>query len=356
MILIVSSFALCYIAAGVVDLLKERRRHSLYLLYSLSIILIIISGVRSFSWPDTPQYELAFKTEIKGLTEAFKYGAVTTYSEPGFIYLSRVVKTFTNSVRIYFFLISFISSSLIAIYLKKFCVFPVIGLLVYVSRFFISRNMMQIRAALAIAIVIFAIKFIYDRNLRKFLGVVLIATFIHFSCIIVIPLYWLCEKSLSTKKAFAMCTLGIVSILLITPIVQSKVILFNNLIGMNSTYIGGDESYSEGMGIKNPMIYYQMLVLYLWCISESSLIQKIKYYHIIKWWYLFSTMILILLSPFLVLSGRLSTITATIEILMIPALIAAPRNKDKKLATFVVYGVLITSFLFLNLKKVQYIL
>lgn len=48
--------------------------------------------------------------------------------------------------------------------LKKYSIYPLIGLCAYISRFFINRNLSQIRAGLAYLIVIWGIKYIHEKN------------------------------------------------------------------------------------------------------------------------------------------------------------------------------------------------
>ena len=336
MIAAILFFLSLYILGGIFDFRKDRIKDSHYCLLFFCLILAFLSGFRSEKWPDTPQYIYAFVHEIKPIFDFATFSDVTVYAEPGFALLSSLIKTIYPSVIFYFIIIAILTMGLLYKSLVKFCALPLLGLSVYLSRFFISRNMMQIRAALAIAILLFAIQYIKSREFRKFMFIVIGSAMIHYSTVVAIPLYWLYKIKLSQKKCFFILGVCIAVIGIASEIIKEQIVQLNYLIGMNNTYIGGDESYSEGLGIANPMIYYQCLVLYLWYRIPPNYQRNIEFYHVFKICYFYSTMTLIVLSPFLVLAGRLSTVFATLEILMIPCLLLV---YSKKTMSFIPYFV-----------------
>ena len=79
-------------------------------------------------------------------------------SEKGFFYLSVFLKTIRDGVTFYLLAISVLSFFLLYKFDKKYCIFPLIALCIYLARFGVGRNFMQIRAGLAIPIVLLSIK------------------------------------------------------------------------------------------------------------------------------------------------------------------------------------------------------
>ena len=257
-------FIILYLSGGILDLKKGRIKGERFSLMLFSIILALFSGLRSERWPDTSQYIYAFCHEIKTLPNFKGLSDITIFTEPGFVLLSSMIKTFFIYPELYLLVIAVITMFLIYKSLTKHCVYPLLGLSVYLSRFFISRNMMQIRAALAIAIVLFALKYIQNREFRKFIIVVISATIIHYSSIIAIPLYWLYNFRLSFKRCFLILGVSITLVGIGSELIKEQITQLNYLMGMGNTYVGGDETYSQGLGILNPMIYYQCIILGLW--------------------------------------------------------------------------------------------
>ena len=352
MALYIIGYIISYLSGGIFELKKCRLKYATLVLFLLCTILALFAGFRDFKWPDTHVYVHVFNYELTPIGDSSVNNDSLPYSEPFFIYIARVIKTFTTSGRIYILLISIFTISLLDKALKMYCVCPIIGLCVYLSRFYISRNLMQIRAALALAIILFAIKYVQDRNFRRFILVVLIATLIHYSAIIAVPLYWLNKRIIGNKGLFWLIIICFIIIIFLSTLTSSIIVQINAMIGLNNTYVGGYDNYSNGLGLTNPMIYYQIGILYLWSIMPYQQL-NIKYYHIIRNAYIYSTVVLILFSPFLVLGARLSTVFATLEIFIIPSLIKYQNSVESKYIYYMGFGILLTLLFIMNLNKAK---
>lgn len=63
------------------------------------------------------------------------------------------------------------------------------------------NSMNQIRQGVAIAIVLFAVKYIIRKEIAKYITCVIIATLFHYSAIVLILLYWCSSFKFSTRKS-----------------------------------------------------------------------------------------------------------------------------------------------------------
>ncbi len=344
-----SLFVLFYLFAWFIDQSFKRYRNVFLTIFG--IVLIFCTGLRSFQWNDTSVYAQSFQYYTNDLSNYSILDTGSGYSEKGFYFLSSVIKTFTSSYTIYFLIIAALTFYFLNSSLRTYCIYPLIGLCVYISRFILTRNMMQIRAALAIVVVVWALRYIDEKKLKFFLLSIVIAMSLHISAIIALPLYWLNKIKITPQfilysiiGAFV-CVMGGASVLM------GKVQEISMMYNVATSYTSESSSYTMGMGLSNPMIYYQTLLLLLFTLLQERLSQVVPYYTVVRDGYFYSTLLLIILSPFGVLAGRTSTIYATFEIFIIPSLIFAFSPKYRFIG-FMGVGVILSALFYLNYMSV----
>ena len=312
----------------------------------LCFFLALFPGLRSIAWSDTIAYVTSFINEARPIFDINLNEHSKFYNELGFYWLGFIVKTFTDDSTIYLLFISAITIFFLYKNLRKYSIFPILGLFVYVARFYFGRNFMQIRAGLSYLIIIFATKYIQERKLWKFLLVIFIAYQFHHSAVIALPVYFLCNWM--TLKKWHICV-GLAIAFIIGAFFQGSIhaLVVDNASDLNisSDYIeGGAKGYIEGRGLGNPMIYFQTLILLAYTFLDKRLANIDPYYYVIRAGYFYSTVILIVFCTYAVLSGRTSTIFATYEIAIIPSMVMLFNKNNKMLAYMVLVVVLSTIF------------
>lgn len=318
------------------------------------VFLTIVVGLRSLKWNDTDRYAYAFYNNTSGLFPFSYNGDFLPYSEKGFYIISSIIKTFTNDYIIYFIVISALTFIFLYKSLRKYCFYPLIGLAVYVARFMLTRNMMQIRAALAIAIVVFALQYITKKDIKKFLFCTIIASTIHTSAIIVLPLYWL--NRIKMKPTFVLAAIGVSFIIaaIASATISEHVVAWSEQYNIARSYTDENSSYTAGLGLFNPMIYYQTFILLIYSFSEKKIGPRDPNFYTIRNGYFYSTLILILLSSFGSLSGRLSTITATYEIFILPSLLLLLKERNRWIGRLII-GVIVIMIFYLNISSMTFL-
>lgn len=221
---------------------------------------------------------------------------------------------------------------------------------VYISRFMLGRNMMQIRAALAIAVIVYAMRYVAEHNFKKYFIYIVIGSLLHYSILLALPFYWFNKIPLSRKTICLTIVGSLVIAALFSPFINDKVAAFSAVYNVATSYTDDTSSYTIGKGLSNPMIYFQIFILLVYTFLERRLANVAPYYHTFRNGYLYSTIILILMSSFATLSGRTSTIFATLEIFIIPAFFASFKPKGK-LVVFLGIGVVVAGFFYLNIIK-----
>lgn len=341
-------FLLYYLFCCHVDIHKKYR--DIVLILSCCFLSIIV-GCRSMEWPDTTIYADSFKY-TPTIPEYSVSDTPFGYGEVGFYFLASLIRTFTSNCTLYFIVISGITFIFLYKSFRRYSIYPLVGLCVYIARFFLSRNMMQIRAALAIAVIVYALRYVAERNFKKYFIYIVIGSLLHYSILSALPFYWLNKIRYSKKTMFLIISITFTVSAFLSPLVTNTISTFiEGDMTMYYGYVKEGSGYSTGKGLSNPMIYYQSVVLFIYTFRERTLKNLVPYYYTIRNGYLYSTVILILLSPFLVLSGRLSTIFATLEIFIIPAFLTGFKSLMKAIIALCI-GVAITCFFYLNITSI----
>ena len=313
------------------------------------IVLAFLAGFRDSSWPDTGVYIWSFQYHTPSLLD-FSFSDIPYgYSEKGFYFLQVLIRTITDNYIVFFLVVSAISFFFLYKDFRQYSIFPLVGLCAYIARFLIGRHYIQIRAGLAYAILMLSIKYIFEKNWKRYFLIVFIAWLFHRSCIIAIPLYFICNW-VKVKKWHVIVALvisfaiGILGQGFVHSLVEDNASDLN--VGLRYTDAGGEKIQLEGLGLRNPMIYFQCFILLAYTFLEKRLAPLNKYYYILRNAYLYSTMILICFCTYKVLSARSSSMYATLEFAIIPSLIYL-FNKKNRMFAFFITGIALTYIFYL---------
>ncbi len=204
-----------YLFALYAETLQARNKR--YWLMAICLVLAFLAGVRDYSWNDTMIYVESFADYTPSITDLTQYSKPYGYSEMGFYYIGVVVKTFTSNVTLYFLTISILSFFFLYKAFDKYCMYPILGICAYVSRFYLTRNFMQIRAGLSYAIILMAVQYITKKDWKRYFAWVFVAYLFHHSAIIAVPVYFLCMVNIKKKHivmGLGMAFLSLLSILM----------------------------------------------------------------------------------------------------------------------------------------------
>lgn len=319
------------------------------MLVASCVVLALLAGFRGLDWPDTGVYVWSFQLHTPSLFDFSFSDKPYGYSERGFYYLQVFVKTITDNYTVFFLAVSAITFFFLYKDFKQYSIFPLVGLCAYIARFLLGRNFIQIRAGLAYAILMLSIKYILEKDWKRYFLIVFIAWLFHRSAILAIPLYFICNW-VKVKKWHVIAALAFSFIIgiwgqgLTHSLVEDNATDLN--IGLRYTDAGGETKQLEGLGMRNPMIYFQCFILLAYTFLEKRLAPINKYYYILRNAYLYSTMILICFCTYKVLSARTSSMFATLEFAIIPSLIYMFNKRNRQFAFFVT-GIALTAIFYM---------
>lgn len=301
-----------FVILSVNSLFERFIKSRVFLIFS-GIILIVFAGLRNIDFiGDSQQYAWDYAIYLNRIGKG--------QFEIGFSFLEKICSILGMSVTEFFLVIAFLSIFFLILGFKNLTLFPVSALLYYYSRFFINRDMNQIRAGLAASLVVFALYYLIKEKLIKFLGILLIAGLIHKAAFIAFLIYPInkimenCVWNFKKKKRIFIYVMILIGVFFLSRVSSNFI---SNVIGnFDVTYVSRTSDYGKASyGLLNPVIWLQVMISLISLGMDE--IKNNKKINICLSCYMISTILLILFSNFYVLAGRLSTILATVEPILI---------------------------------------
>ena len=209
---------------------------------------------------------------------------------------------------------------------------------IYISQFFILHEMTQIRAGVASGVLLLAIKPLYDRNLWRFLFIVLCATAFHLSGIIILALWFLSPTRrlklypIIIPAAIALSILEVdITGLIPIPYLSAKIELYQNI----KEYT---DSVHNHINIFNAIYLVRLALCYLLFWAAPTLAKQNRYYTLMLKIYTLSLAALPLFANLPVMAHRVYELLGIVEIILIPTLVYIIRPKGVAYLTVFCYG------------------
>lgn len=316
-----------------------------YWLMAICLVLAFLAGTRDYTWADTEVYVMSFQDYTPTLSDLTQYSQPFGYAEMGFYYIGVIVKTFTSNVTAYFLVVALLSFFFLYKAFDKYCLYPIFGVCAYISRFYLARNFIQIRAGLSYAIILVAVQYITNKDWKRYFAWVFVAYLFHHSAIIAVPLYFLCMVDIKKRHIVIGTVVAFIIAAFYSNMVRVMVADYVEDLNVGNTYI--QEEYQREWGLSNPMIYFQTFLLLVYTFTENRMRLTTSHYLTIRNAYFYSTLILITLSCYTALSGRVSSQFATLEMVIIPSIAYSFLKKDRWIA-YLGMGAALTAIFYLN--------
>ena len=311
------------------------------------VVMALMAGFRDPSlWADTGVYVMSFEDYTNPLYEWSQVDEPFGYSEYGFYFLGVIFKTFSSNSTAYLTFIAALTFIFMYKDFKRYCYYPLFGVAAYISRFYLARNFIQIRAGLSYAIILWAVQYISKRDWKRYFFWIIIAYQFHASAVLAVPLYFLCM--INIKKWHIWTGIAIAFIIggVFTEPMRNLVADYASDIA--STYV--QDEYQREWGLLNPVIYFQLAVLYLYTQNEEVLKKTSEDYYTMRTAYFYSTFILISVSMYTALSGRTSSMFSTLEMAIIPAILNT-FSKRNRVIGYIGLGIVLTAIFYMNISK-----
>ncbi|WP_226655117.1 EpsG family protein [Pseudalkalibacillus hwajinpoensis] len=208
------------------------RPSKLFVLGSM-ITLVTVAGLRS-NIGDTFNYVNIYEENT------FTWEYVLSQKDIGFGILQMILKAISEDPQIMIFTTALFTNALIVIILAIYSKRIELSLYVYITGGLFLVSMNGIRQALAGAIAFTATKYLIEGNFIKYSLIVVLASFIHQSALILLPIYFVVRFKPWSKATIALL---ILSIFIVMGYGKFSSILFS---AIEDTQYGGYEDFNEG--------------------------------------------------------------------------------------------------------------
>lgn len=308
-----------------------------------AIVLIALAGLRG-SGTDDPQYREIFQS-VPYLDAFLSTDLSSIHGEYLFLLANSFFKTLGFGVEAVFLFIATIAVCANLFVFRKTS--PLIwgSLLVYFAHSFQLKELIQIRAGLASALVLLAIYFLSKEKEKRFLVIVLVASQIHSAAYVAFLPFLIGKTNLFNRQT------GLLSLLVAVCVGAFGVA--KPILGFLETLVGIPSSlavymnwttYNYSLGLLNPVTLKQTLVCLFCLMYFEPLRRRFVWFEDFMLFYLFGTAWLLVFSDFAIFSARIATIVSVSEMVLLPALGSLVTKRDRG-----VFSVALVAYSFLAL-------
>jgi len=190
---------------GCIVIKLDTPKLELPMLYMIGIVLVCFAGFRG----------IGVDRDIMNYWNMFDYSESLS-DFPNQEVMAKLIPISLKFVGIYSFGVAILVFAILSVSLKiyaikKYSYARLASVLYFFSWLFLLQDFTQIRAAVAVGILLFAVQDIYHRNLFRFIFKVGLACLFHYSSLLIVPLYFVSKENLNKKVYLIM--LGIFIIL-----------------------------------------------------------------------------------------------------------------------------------------------
>lgn len=252
-------------------ILGKRIKKNQYNIYDFILIafMILISGLRYGIGTDYAMYNSMYFNQNQSNTAKVEIG----YK----ILMKLAAPIFGAKSYLFFLLCATITVIPIYTTIKKYSNKPGESIFYFVTLGFYTLSFNMVRQSIAMAITFFALRYLFDRKLLKYMITILVASTFHITSLIMIPMYWISKIKFSQIANF-----GIVLLLLFSGI------MFNAIFGYVTTKIPQYAMYAKydntiaGIGTYLVNITYIALIVFA-VINRKKIEQRnSNYFYIIN--------------------------------------------------------------------------
>jgi len=335
-----------------IEFFKNKKNLKYIFFINATLVLILFAGLRKVGvGTDDYNYYEMFMYKAPDIYEwifgNYTYDIKTLFMEPGFVFLNSFIKMFTNDITIFFMLIAFISVSIASFNYLKYSKYIFLTLLLFYVHTYLYRDINQLRAAIAAAIGLFLIKYIYEKkHLRVFMTFFIMSLF-HIASLSLILTYILSFINITRKKVIIIYFISLLlGIMKVSTFLVGKIANNNNYIFIKlSNYIHTGK-YINSVNLFDITNIKNSFILFLIIVFWDRLKKIVPYFNTIIIFYLLAVSIRIAFNDLGVIAARISTFFGIVEVILIPYFIEIFKQKIVISMLIIIYAFLI---LYLNL-------
>lgn len=319
-----------------------------YSRYSLVIFFILLSAMAGLR-VSSPDYENYF-TYFNLLSAGRDFKEINIVApDPFFAYINYGLSYLWKDPVILFMTFAVLSVGLNLKCFKDYSPCFFLCILLYVSHTYVAREMMQIRAGLACAICLYAIRYIVQKQIVIFVLLILVASSIHLGAIIFSCSYFIGNLTLSRKKIIfiLIASLSIAVVFPFGAVIKS----LPHIDALSRVQYYSNSAYGMSSGVFNNLVIIKgIIIIALMLYFHEELSKSNKYYIVSFNLYVFSVVWYLLWNDFEIVAARIATFFSITEVLLLSYIpLLAKNNINKLLCTI---GIVLIATVMFSLNEI----
>lgn len=282
-----------------------------YAYWGLCIFLILFCAFRTIGVdPDSENYETIFKSNSnnpKLLVEA------------SFMFLSEIIRNFTDDVHCLFLLYAILGITIKFYALRQLSPWFFLPLVIYIGNYYVLHDFIQIRAGVASAMLLLAIKPLSEGNKKKAIVYFLIANVFHYSSLVFYPILFF-SNNLSRIWKYALIAIMPVGAILFMlrldfisalpiPYIQEKLEMYKTLT---------ETGFFEEFNLKNVPLWIQYVILLYSLYFYDTILEKYPALPLLLKITAYSMFFFFAFSSVSVVAGRFQELLGIVELALFP--------------------------------------
>lgn len=303
-------------------------------------VFLVIAGLRSeyeTGLTDRGVYSAYFQA-IPPVTSIFNWSYFISHQPPfefGYFSLNVIIKTFTDSSHVFFFVVEFVICVFLYKSLNKYTKSVAIALLIYFTVLFTTLDVAFIRQGIAVLLFLFSIQYIKERKFLHYCLWVTAAVAFHNSALVLYPLYFVCNRVFSNKQIIVAVVVSIVFFVLKIDIVGPLLPFFSDDLRIAYYIDTAKYSISRPFSVTHAEFLLILAVLF----SYRGRIDKLKrdsaYFNIFINLFVIYGILIFLFFGVSIVSARLKFYFLTSFLIIFPALLGRLEKNSRLIGYFI---------------------
>lgn len=335
---------------SLLELARLDKHIKLHLFIGVVLFIILFAGLRQAGvGTDDWQYISKFNDVPHvgyWLTGEFIYTFAKVWMEPGYILTGAIVKFFTESYIGLFLVIAFFSVGIACYNYFRYSPYIFLTLLLFFVHSFLYRDINQIRSAVAAALGLFLVSQIYYRQHFRVVVTVLFSSLFHMAAISYCFLYIISFFKVTRRRLIFLVVSGLI---LGAFGVSSYIISVLPGLGFISQKLenyGSTSRFVDSVGLLDVTNIKNMFFFFVLAALWERLRSRVNYFETMMVFFSFGTFWRLAFSDFGIIAARIATFFTIVEVILIPCIILAFKQKLIPFLLVLLYAFLM---LYLNL-------
>lgn len=263
----------CILCFSLIDFSVIQYQIKILVICLIGVFLTFFCGFRSIGVDkDSYNYLFMFDT-FNSYFDSLSFGV-----EPGLSFVTTILKKVNlDSVNYLFLAFALISVPVKIKFIYKYSKYPILSILIFYSFMYFKQDFTQIRAAVAVAIYIWAIDDILYKRPKIFILKIMLACFFHVSTIILCLTYFISNREINKRNYFIMLFGSFVASTLKLTTLFLKLPFFSFLTRLQSYIDKSASGATDGFNTFGLLFLMQFVLSFLLLYFIDTIKDKDKY-------------------------------------------------------------------------------